>query len=145
VDCVTDDEVLRWYECQRKQRRFTTFTEANDHAWEIERGQTKNFHAVHAYECWHCNGFHIGRAQLGRRRGLGRRLEHARHYEATHADEVRMSAAWEQPPDPYDGADVAFAWAQIHGSKPPTPVTNRGGYDPAGPCTARPGAGEIPQ
>jgi hypothetical protein len=125
VDCVTDDEVLCWYECRRKQRRFTTFAEADEHAWEVERGQSKDFHAVHAYECRHCDGFHIGRAQLGRRRGVGRRLEHARHYEATHADEVRMTAAWEEPPDIYEGADVAWVHRDRH-------------EDPAGPCTARP-------
>lgn len=82
---MTDDEVVRWYECERKLRRFDTFTEANDWAWQVERAQLGEFHAVHAYECAHCGGFHIGRAQLGRRRGMGRRLEHARHYERTHS------------------------------------------------------------
>jgi hypothetical protein len=58
---VTDEEVLRWYECERKQRRFTTFTEANDHAWQVEQSQFGEWHGVHAYQCTHCDGFHIGR------------------------------------------------------------------------------------
>lgn len=81
---MTDEEIVRWWECERKLQRFATFTEANDHAWEIERAQVTSWHAVHAYQCNHCDGFHIGRAQLGRRRGWGRRLEHARHAEANH-------------------------------------------------------------
>jgi hypothetical protein len=81
---MTDEEIVRWWECERKLQRFDTFTDANDHAWQIERAQFKDWHAVHAYQCIHCGGFHIGRAQLGRRHGWGRRLEHARHAEINH-------------------------------------------------------------
>lgn len=77
----SEERLLKWYRCERKQRVFVTLYEASQHAEYLTfKGNLKPKFGRHPniwpYQCEYCPGYHVGQLRYGNSRR--KTIQHAR-------------------------------------------------------------------